>query len=185
MNQNKKNLAFLLVAILILGAVYFSAQKPRDRAVDNKIRLGFIGPLTGESSELGIGARSAVEIAIESINREGIIPGKQIEVIYEDGKCNLEAAQNAAKKLVDIDKVSAIIGGLCSEETLAFGAFAMKEKITTISYCSSAPALSHLGKYFFRTYPSTANADIAKQISKLKLKPETLGPLDLEPTAKL
>ena len=186
MNQNKKILISALVAVFAIGALIFVAKKPAERApVENKIRLGFIRPLTGNFSELGIAAKAAVELATEEINREGGVSGKQVEIIYEDGKCGADAALNAAQKLVNADKVNAIIGGLCSEETLAFGKFAMDEKIITVSYCSSAPVLSALGRYFFRAYPSGGNADIIKQSSKLGIKPESLDPLQITSSAKL
>lgn len=118
------------------------------------IKLGFIGPLTGDAANIGQDARAATMIAVEDINAAGGVSGKQIEMIYEDGKCTGKDASNAANKLINIDKVAAIIGGACSSETSAVAGSAEASKIPELSYCSSAPNITTAGDYIFRNYPS-------------------------------
>ena len=120
------------------------------------IKIGFIGPLTGDAASLGTVARAAVEVAADEINKANGIGGRNLEVIYEDGQCSPKAASNAGNKLINVDKVTAIVGGLCSSETATFAPVAMQSKTIVMSYCSSAPNLSSTGKYFFRDYPSDA-----------------------------
>jgi branched-chain amino acid transport system substrate-binding protein len=103
---------------------------------------------------LGAASQEAVEIAAAEINAAGGIHGRPLQVIFEDGKCAASAAASAGAKLINADKVTAIIGGLCSGETGAFVKNAMDAKIPTIAYCSSAPTLTGSGSYFFRNYPS-------------------------------
>ena len=130
------------------------ANKPLVDNGEGPIKIGFIGPLTGDASSLGENARAAVTLAAQEINTEGGINGRSLEVIYEDGQCTGAVANNAAQKLINIDKVTAIIGGLCSAETSAFVPLAVSSRVPTISNCSSAPALTDAGDYFFRVYPS-------------------------------
>lgn len=120
------------------------------------IKIGFIGPMTGDASSIGTVNRASAELAVEEVNTAGGINGRPLEMIYEDGKCNATAAVNAAQKLINVDKVPVIIGGLCSTETAAFAPQAMQAKVIVFSYGSSAPNLSQTGKYFFRSYPSDA-----------------------------
>ncbi len=120
------------------------------------IKLGFIAPLTGEASSIGLNNRAAAELAVEEVNAAGGINGRKIEMVYEDGKCAPTDATNAANKLMNVDKVVAIDGAICSSETAAFAPTAMQNKVIVISPGSSAPSLSNTGKYFFRTYPSDA-----------------------------
>ncbi len=145
-----------LVVIVIVVAIGASLSRKGGDTGTGPIKIGFIGPLTGDASSIGIVNKAAVEVAVEEINTAGGIDGRQVEVIYEDGQCNAKAATNAANKLISVDKVSVIIGGLCSTETAAFGPTAMQNKVIVMSYGSSAPNLSQLGKYFFRSYPSDA-----------------------------
>lgn len=154
MEKNQKILVMALGAVLIFGTIIFVIKKSADRP--EKIRIGFIGPLTGELASLGETARAGVELAIEEINNDGGVSGKQIEVIYKNSKCDAASATKAAQELIEKDKVSAIIGGICEVEVSAFGKLATDKKVAVISYCAPEPTFSELGKYFFRTHPSDA-----------------------------
>jgi len=147
-----KYLIGLVIIALVIWGGYTLLQ---DAGTDgDTIKIGFIGPLTGEAGNLGENAKMAVEIAVAEINEAGGINGRDLEVIYEDGQCLGKEASSAANKLINVDKVSAILGGACSGETLAFAPVAEEAKITTLSYCSSAPSVTDAGDYIFRNYPS-------------------------------
>ena len=118
------------------------------------IKLGFISPLTGDVSNLGISTQNAVKLAVDEINAAGGVNGKQIEVVYEDGRCNGKDANAAASKLINIDKVKYIVGGLCSGETLAAAPLAEAGEVVMVSPCSSNPDVTNAGDYIFRVYPS-------------------------------
>jgi len=153
MNKTTKYIIGIIIILLVIWGIYSIVQKPKE-AIGEPIKIGFIGPLTGELSSIGSVSKAAVELAVEEVNSDGGINGRPIEVIYEDGQCNTKVAISAANKLINIDKVPVIIGGLCSTETSAFGPMAMENEVIVFSYCSTAPKLSELGKYFFRSYPS-------------------------------
>ncbi len=163
MNQSTKWVIGLIVLVaLIIGHFWVNGPKspaPTETAtapVTEPIKIGFIGPLTGDASSIGAINKAAAEVAVEEVNAAGGVNGRPIEMIYEDGQCNAKTATNAANKLINVDKVPAIIGGFCSTETAAFGPMAMQNKVVAFSYGSSAPSLSKLGQYFFRSYPSDA-----------------------------
>lgn len=117
-------------------------------------KIGSILPLTGDTAEIGLRAQEAVNFALEEINAAGGVNGARMEVIFEDGRCNSKSAADAANKLVNLDKVQLIIGGLCSGETLAAAPIAEQNKVVMLSPCSSAPKVSDAGDYIFRDYPS-------------------------------
>ena len=59
-------------------------------------------------------------MAVNEINAKGGINGKQVQLVAEDTRCTAGAdGANAAQELVNVDKGVAIVGGLCSSETLA------------------------------------------------------------------
>jgi branched-chain amino acid transport system substrate-binding protein len=122
----------------------------------NTIRIGYVGPLTGDASSYGSDTLNGVRIAIDEVNAKGGIGGKKIELIAEDGRCNGADASNAAQKLVNVDQVVAIIGGQCSSETLAIAPIVEAAKILLISPVSSNPAITDAGDYVFRVTPSDA-----------------------------
>ena len=150
-----KKTIWWIVGIVVVIVIIVVATRSSNTDT-GPIKVGFIGGLTGDVSSLAVFSQAAVQIATDEVNAAGGINGRPIQVIYEDGQCSPGPSTSAAQKLISIDKVSAIIGGLCSSETSAFVPNAMKNKVVTISYCSSAPGLSNSGDYFFRTYPSDA-----------------------------
>lgn len=122
----------------------------------NVIRIGYIGPLTGDAVSYGVDTLHGVELAVRQINARGGVRGKQVELIVEDGRCTPSDALNAATKLIDADHVAAIIGGNCSTETLAVAPKAEASKTVLLSPISSSAKITDAGDYVFRVYPSGA-----------------------------
>ncbi len=120
------------------------------------IKIGYIGPLTGEAASYGADTLNGTQLAIEEINVAGGIDGRLLELIAEDGRCTGADAASAAQKLVTIDKVVAIVGGQCSGETLAAAPIAEAGKVVMISPISSSPDVTEAGTFIFRDYPSDA-----------------------------
>lgn len=155
--------AVLAVAVIIM--LIFSSTDPsvtgnvtNNGGSKEVITFGFVGPLTGDISFIGQQNKAAIEVAVDEINAEGGIDGKQVKVIYEDGKCNAKEAAAAGSKLINVDKVDYIIGGECSGETLAIAPLAEQEKVLMISPTSSSPDVTNAGDYVFRNYNSDNDA---------------------------
>lgn len=119
-------------------------------------KVGAIFPLTGDGAAYGDPMQKVANIALEKVNAEGGANGRTIEFIWEDGKCNGADAANAARKLIEVDKVQLIYGGFCSSETLAIAPIAEKAGVTVLSPGSSSPDITTAGDYIFRNYPSDA-----------------------------
>jgi len=143
-----------LVVIIVVVAVGTSLSRKSGDTGTGPIKIGFIGPLTGDAANVGQNSKASVSIAVEEINAAGGINDRQLEVIYEDGQCNGKTASNAANKLINVDKVPVILGGACSGETSAFTGASEQAKVVTLSYCSSVPTITEAGDYIFRDYPS-------------------------------
>lgn len=120
------------------------------------IKIGYLGPLTGEAATYGMDTLNGVKIAVEDINAEGGINGRKIEIIAEDGRCTGTDAAGAAQKLIHVDKVHVIVGGGCSGETLAAAPIAEAAKVPMMSPLSSSPDVTKAGDFIFRDYPNDA-----------------------------
>src|SRR3990167_10390300 len=118
------------------------------------IKIGFMGPFTGDLANIGKNAQAAVQIAEEEINAGGGILGRTLEVVYEDDQCTGAPAANAVSKLINTDKVVAILGSVCSGATLGAAPIAEAAKVPMLSYCSTNPTVSQAGDYIFRNVPS-------------------------------
>lgn len=149
-------IGILILAIIIIGGAAVLVGRPAvtGNVTKETIKVGSILPLTGEAAEIGLRAQESINLALEEINSQGGINGKQIEVIFEDSKCDARAGSDAATKLINFDRVSIIIGGLCSGETLGAAPLAEQNKVVLLSPCSSAPKITQAGDYIFRVYPS-------------------------------
>jgi branched-chain amino acid transport system substrate-binding protein len=144
----KKFLSLLAVSAVLAGCTTATSGEV--------IKIGFIGPLTGEVAALGADLSNGAKLAIDEINKAGGVNGRMIELIAEDGRCNGADGLSAAQKLINIDKVSAVIGGSCSGETLAAAALAESSKTVFLSPVSSSPDVTNAGSFIFRNYPSDA-----------------------------
>lgn len=141
---------YILLALLIPVALIFSGCVTQEQKQET-IKIGFVGPLSGDLALYGNTAKVAMEYAASKFNNE--IEGKKIEFFYEDDKCDAKASTEAYTKLINIDKVQYIIGGLCSSETKTGAPIAENAKVVNISYCSSSPDVRSLGDYSFVLYP--------------------------------
>ena len=83
------------------------------------IKIGFYGPLTGASSVVGVEGQKAVELAVKEANEAGGINGRQLELISYDDAQNTETSVKVVTRLVESDKVTAIIGSHISGSILA------------------------------------------------------------------
>lgn len=152
--------AVLLVIILIVSSGDSSSQV---------IRVGYISDLSGPSKKFG--AYEAGKLAMDEINKAGGINGKQLQVIFEDGKCTSKDAISAANKLIQVDKVKVILGGHCTPESVAIAPIAEKNKVVMLAGLTSTPILSSAGEYVFRTTSvSTVQSTILAEIAVNKLK---------------
>jgi branched-chain amino acid transport system substrate-binding protein len=166
MNKTTQIIIGIIVAIIVLAGIwYVVSRKPTAPTTKEPIKIGFIGPLSGDAASYGIPIKNAIDLAVEEINNTGGINGRKIEIIYEDGKCNGKDAVNAAQKLINIDKVNIILGGMCSGELLAIAPITEPAKVLLLSPSASSPDISNAGDFIFRNNPS--DADGGKTLAKL------------------
>lgn len=143
---------------LSLAFLFIAACAPfGDGADTGPLKLGYIGPLTGDAASYGVDTVNAVRMKIEEVNAAGGVNGRTVELIAEDGRCNGADAASAAQKLTTVDKVVGIIGGQCSSETLAIAPIVETAKVVIISPVSSSPAVADAGEFTFRVMPSDAH----------------------------
>lgn len=160
MNQSKKWVVGVIVVIAVVAVGYFVSKGPSGQVSTEPIKIGFIGPLTGDVATYGIDEKNATTLAVEEINNAGGIKGRKLEIIYEDGKCSGKDAATAAQKLINVDNVKIILGGACSGETLSAAPIAEQNKIILFSAFASSPDITKAGDYIFRNAPS--DLDVAK-----------------------
>jgi branched-chain amino acid transport system substrate-binding protein len=134
-------------------ALAFSCTRPNDdNGSPNRstIKIGYFGDLTGPTFNFGQSAINGVLMAASEINQNGGINGRQIDVVIEDDKGSPEEAARLTAKLIDQDKVVAIIAGGTSGNSRAAAPKAQSSHIPFISPSSTDPAVTQVGSYIFR-----------------------------------
>lgn len=143
----------LLPAAIVLMALAFSCtrQSNENEAIDRStIKIGYFGDLTGPTFNFGKSAYNGMLMAASEINDAGGINGRRIDVVIEDDKGSPEEAARLTAKLIDQDKVVAIIAGGTSSNSSAAAPKAQSSHIPFISPSSTDPSVTKVGDYIFR-----------------------------------
>lgn len=148
----KKRILAALMAVMMLGAFSGCSNDggSADAGDSDTIRIGGLAPLTGDASSYGVAVNNGIQMAIEDINADGGIGGKQIEYIYYDEKGDATEAVNAYNKLVQDDKVVAIIGDVTTKPTLAVAQQSQQDNIPIITASATAAEVTLTGPNIFR-----------------------------------
>ena len=133
-----------------------SLVPPRAWTQPAPIKLGTLTPLTGAGGSYGPSMRRAMEYVAGEINAAGGVLGRPIQLVSEDDQTSPEAAVRAARKLIDVDRVVAIMGTWASAVTTAVAPLCWESRtfLTTVSGSDTITQLPHQG-YLIRTQPNT------------------------------
>ena len=177
--MNKTNWTIVgIIIILIIGGVWYGvSRKPKEEGV---IKIGVIGHFSGKLADYGIPMKKAIELAVDEINKKGGINNQKVELVVEDDNSDASNAATAMNKLVTVDKVDYILSAQGSGVTSAVTPIAQSnEKILMITL-GSAPGLTEIGDYIFRSIPSdTYQAVKMVDFINNNLKSEKVGGLYL------
>ena len=105
------------------------------------LRVGALNPITGAGAPYGTGMQKMILAAAAEVNSLGGAGGRKIEVFTEDTQTQPEAAVLAAKKLVEVNRVQAVLGTWSSGVTLAVMPLTLKADVIQMN-CSGAPDIS-------------------------------------------
>jgi branched-chain amino acid transport system substrate-binding protein len=126
------------------------------RAQGEPIRIATLTPLTGSGGPYGPTMAKVALAIVDEVNAAGGVLGRKVTLVSEDDQTNPDAGVRAARKLIDVDKVSAIIGTWASAVTTAVAPLCWESKtfLCTTSGADSITLLPHQG-YLIRTQPNT------------------------------
>ena len=120
------------------------------------IPIGTLCPLTGAGGSYGPDMQRSVVAVVERINKAGGINSRPIQLFHEDDQTSAEAGVRAARKLIDVNKVVAIVATWASAVTLAVRPLCVEAKVFVIgvSGADTVTQGDHKG-YVARTQPNT------------------------------
>ncbi|MEJ2288416.1 MAG: ABC transporter substrate-binding protein [Deinococcales bacterium] len=154
---------FLKVGVVLLALAFGSAM-----AQSCTVTIGSVMALTGSLGVLGQAIAEGAQLAVSDLNAAGGVNGCTVKLSLSDDQTQANVGVDAAKKLVDVQHVPAIVGALSSGITTAIlTSVTAPNNVILISPASTSPTLTSLGKqgktggYFFRTAPSDALQSVA------------------------
>ena len=153
MKSRKRALFIFASAVLCLALLMaFAGCAPEESADGDKseVLIGTVGPLAGKASAYGTNILRAIEIAVEEANASGELGEITLKIISEDTEGDWSKAANAFTKLIDVDGVDVIIGGVLSSESEAGKDIVLEAEVPTISPSSTAVDLTKDNPYLFR-----------------------------------
>ena len=94
-----------LLSLTVLLSLVFSCGS-NNKTDDNVVKVGVPLPLTGDLAQYGQAIKEGIELKIDSINENGGINGKKIDVDYVDSKGDIQEDINIFKKNIQqLDKI--------------------------------------------------------------------------------
>lgn len=154
------------------AAVTEESKSAATEASGESIKIGAMGPLTGEVAVYGISATNGAKMAVDEINKAGGILGRPVEFVLLDDKHNTTEAINAYNRLVE-DGVCGILGAVTSAPCLAIAPLANEDKVPMLTPSGTQISITEGRDYVFRVcytdpYQGTVLARYASQCGKKK-----------------
>ncbi len=147
-----------LAAGLAVAAGALLALPAHAQAPSCPVKVGGILPLTGSMAPITKKIAQAAELGFEHINQGGGIKGCPAQFILRDDQGQPSVGVDAAKYLVEVERVAAFTGTISSGVTgPIISAVTAPSKVVQISCCSTASSFTdgRSGGYFFRTLPTS------------------------------
>ena len=146
--KKSRVLSMVLAAALLTGPLAGCGNTPGGSG--DEIVIGGLAPLTGSVAQYGVAVDNAVKLAVDDINAKGGILGKTIKYISYDEKGDPTEATNAYTRLVDQDKIVALIGDVTSAPCEAVAQQAARDKLPMITPSGTSEAITTYGENVFR-----------------------------------
>lgn len=142
------------LSLVAVGQVQAQASCP--------IKLGVVLPASGPMGQVGERIAETGRFAADLFNEAGGVKGCEVEYLLRDTQGQPTVGVDAAKSLIDIEGVQALIGAVSSGVSLPIlTSVAVPAKIPQVSCCSSSPSFTQLSQdgetdgYWFRTYATS------------------------------
>lgn len=146
-----------ILFVLLASSLVFASG-----ASEDVVKVGFIGPMTGDNANYGILISNSAKLAVNEINAKGGIGGKKLELVVEDSEGDPQKGLTAIEQLSSRDNIVALIGPVFSGVSQAVAGRVQAEGIPMITPSGTNKNITLNGNYVFRTVISDGyQSDIA------------------------
>lgn len=149
--MNLRSSIAVLGRLVATAALAFAAHA---QAQKEPIKIGAFVSATGPAAFLGDPEQKTLELYVEKINAGGGVLGRRLKLISYDSAGDAEKARTFVKRLIEEDKVDAIVGGSTTGETMAVIPLVEQAQIPFISLAGAVVVVEPVKKWVFKT-PAT------------------------------
>ncbi len=153
-----------LTAVVAIG---FAALLCAGQSASAQIKIGSVLSVTGSASFLGDPEKKTLEMYVDEINAKGGVNGQKLQLIVYDDAGNANNARTFATRLVEEDKIVAMVGGSTTGATLAMIPVFEDAKIPFISLAGAVQIIRPVHKWVFKT-PHTDTMACEKIFADIK-----------------
>ena len=152
MHRTLRACLLLVMAAVLAVPVGAPAQEPG--VTETEVLLGMWSPLTGPTALLGTSERDALQIWVSQVNEAGGVHGRKVRLIVYDDAGSPQEALAGVRRLIDQDRVFALVAGSISGSTLPVVPLITRSKVPFVaSISSNRRLLDPFSRYIFRVYP--------------------------------
>jgi len=168
-----------VMAMTLLAGCGGNTGSSTSGTTGDAIKIGAIGPLSGAASTYGVSVKEGAQLLEKEVNDAGGINGKKIQFVFEDDQADPNSSMQAFNKLVDDEKVCAILGPVTSGATLAVAPNATSRQIPMITPTGTEPTITKVGgEYMFRgCFVDSFQGEVLAKYSSETLKSKTAAVL--------
>lgn len=117
--------------------------KPEEpKASGDTVKIGYLAALTGDWAAYGQTEEKAARLAVDEINAKGGVLGKKMELVVYDFRTRAEDAVNAVRRMIEEDKVVAIVGANGSGINIATAPIVNRLGVSQIGTVSTNPLVT-------------------------------------------
>lgn len=137
MRNWKKMMSVALTAAMAVTMLAGCGGEEKEKASSDTIKIGGIGPVTGDAAIYGNAVKNGAELAVKEINEAGGINGAQIEFNFQDDEADAEKSVNAYNTLKDWG-MQALLGTVTSAPCVAVGEVAQADNMFLLTPSGTA-----------------------------------------------
>jgi len=155
----------ILLSLLIGVSLSFGEEEP--------VTIGVLAPITGTQAVMSEDMLTGAQMALEETNAAGGVLGRPLKLIIEDTETRPAPGMDAARKLIDVDKVPIITGGFSSGVSLPIAKYAQDKGVLYVLAVPTSPLFRDVGPFCMSitvvdSFKGKAIADFAVQDSGKK-----------------
>jgi branched-chain amino acid transport system substrate-binding protein len=142
----------------VMLTLLFAASMCGYAVAAEPIKIGCLFDLSGPAGHIGTPSKYVAEMAVEKINKEGGVNGSPIQLVFGDTESDAGKAALQAKRLIEKEKVVALVGPTRTESAMAILNIVDKAGIPVVACVGGTAPVSPVRKWVFKSPQKTITA---------------------------